>query len=152
MPVAAELGFGIDVSLPADGSAIRFVGFVDRVDRARDGSTVICDYKTGRTRSQAEVDADRQLTAYAYAAARGALIDPASGEPLAAASRLSLYFADAGVEVTTTRTAVELASFERDLVRMATRARERRFETRPDPWRCRWCEYTEECPDAMLRE
>ena len=109
MPVAVELGFGVDVALPDDAGSIRFVGYLDRVDRASDGSTVICDYKTGRTRSQAEVDTDRQLTAYAYAASRGALCDPASGEPLPPASRLSLYFADDGSEVTTTRTSAELA-------------------------------------------
>ena len=50
VPVAAELGFGIDVALPADADSIRFVGYVDRVDRAPDGSTVITDYKTGRPR------------------------------------------------------------------------------------------------------
>ena len=148
-PVAAELGFGIDVALPHARSSIRFVGYIDRVDRASDGSTVICDYKTGRTRSQAEVDADRQLTAYAYAASRGALCDPSSGEPLVPASRLSLYFADDGSEVTTTRTPAELARFEHELVAMATAARERRFDARPEPWRCHWCEYREPCADTM---
>jgi RecB family exonuclease len=53
MPVAAELGFGIDVALPADADSVRFVGYVDRVDRAPDGTTVITDYKTGRPRGQA---------------------------------------------------------------------------------------------------
>lgn len=147
-PIAAELGFGVDVALPADAGSIRFVGYIDRVDGAGDGSTVICDYKTGRTRSQSEVDADRQLTAYAYAAARGALRDPDSGAALPPASRLSLYFADEGLEVTTTRTDADLARFEQDLVAMAARARERRFEPRPEPWRCHWCEYRQDCPDA----
>jgi RecB family exonuclease len=35
VPVAAELGFGLDVALPADSGSVRFVGYVDRVDRAR---------------------------------------------------------------------------------------------------------------------
>jgi len=152
MPVAVELGFGVDVPLPADQGSIRFVGYLDRVDRASDGSTVICDYKTGRTRSQAEVDADRQLTAYAYAASRGALCDPASGVPLSPASRLSLYFTDDGTEVTTTRTSAELVRFEHELVAMATAARDRRFDARPESWRCRWCEYSGTCADAMAGE
>ena len=109
------------MALPDDQGSIRFVGYLDRVDRASDGSTVICDYKTGRTRSQAGVDADRQLTAYAYAASRGALCDPASGEPLSPASRLSLYFADDGTEVTTTRTSDELARFEDELYHRLSR-------------------------------
>ena len=147
-PIAAELGFGVDVPLLDGRGTIRFVGYVDRVDRAPDGSTVICDYKTGRTRSQSEVDADRQLTAYAYAAARGALRDPDSGAALPPASRLSLYFADEGLEVTTTRTEADLARFEQDLVAMVAQARARRFEPRPEPWRCHWCEYRQDCPDA----
>ena len=108
-----------------------------------------CDYKTGRTRSQVEVDADRQLTAYAYAAAQGALRDPASGAPLPPATRLGLYFTDEGVEVGTTRTAADLARFEQDLVEMVTLARQGRFEPRPERWSCHWCEYRQDCPDAI---
>jgi putative RecB family exonuclease len=151
-PVAAEMGFGVDVPLPDGVGTVRFVGYVDRVDRAADGSTVILDYKTGRTRSQVEVDADRQLTAYAYAAAHGALRDPASGAPLPPASCLGLYFADEGVEVSTTRTAADLARFEEDLVEMVTLAREGRFEPRPERWSCHWCEYHQDCPDASAGE
>jgi RecB family exonuclease len=156
IPVAAELGFGVNVAIaaevfaeaPAETSTVRFVGYVDRVDRAPDGSTEVLDYKTGRARGQVDVDADRQLTAYAYASARGALRDPTTGETLPPASRLCLYFADSGTEVSTGRTAAQLAAFERDLVAMAGRARRREFDARPDAWRCGWCEYRNLCPDA----
>ena len=104
--VAVELGFGVPVGLGgSDGSAggagigegrFRFVGYVDRVDRAPDGSTEIVDYKTGRTRSQADVDADAQLTAYAFGCAKGGLRDPATGGSLPPASHLGLYFAESG--------------------------------------------------------
>jgi len=155
-PVAVELGFGVDVVVtaavtaeaPTQTSTVRFVGYIDRVDRAPDGSTEVVDYKTGRTRGQVDVDADRQLTAYGYACARGALRNPASGETLPPASRLCLYFADSGTEVSTGRTPAQLAAFEEDLVAMAGRARRREFDPRPDPWRCRWCEYRNLCPDA----
>ena len=148
-PVAAELGFGIDVELTTDAGSVRFVGYIDRVDRAPNGTTVITDYKTGRPRAQAEVDADRQLTAYAFAADRGALRDPATGNDVPPASRLCLYFAD-GTEVATTRTAAELDAFERDLVAMATNARQREFDPRPARGRCRWCEYRRSCSDAVV--
>jgi RecB family exonuclease len=148
-PVAVELGFGIPVALPGEPAGIRFVGYVDRVDRARDGSTEILDYKTGRPRCQADVDADRQLTAYALAAARGALHDPASGETLPPASRLGLYFADAGELAWTTRTDQQLGAFEADLVETVGRIRGREFDARPAAWRCRWCEYRNECASAL---
>ena len=146
-PLAAELGFGLDVALPSDAGTFRFVGYIDRVDRTPDGATEITDYKTGRPRAQAEVDRDRQLTAYAYAADCGALRDPATGNAVPPASRLCLYFAD-GTEVSTTRTVGDLDSFEQDLVAMATSARRREFDPRPAPGRCRWCEYRRTCDDA----
>lgn len=146
-PVAVELGFGVPLPLPGD-EGVRFVGYVDRVDRAPDGSTVIVDYKTGRERSQAEVDVDSQLTAYAYGCARGALRDPATGSPLAPASRLGLYFAETGTLVATTRSADELAAFEAGLLETIGHIRDRSFEARPAPWRCRRCEYRRDCPAA----
>jgi len=151
-PVAVELGFGVDVALPGDGTgepgAVRFVGYVDRGDRAPDGSTEIVDYKTGRARSQADVDADPQLTAYAFGCARGGLRDPATGATLPAASRLGLYFAEAGELAWTTRTDGQLAAFEAGLVETVGRILDRAFDPRPAPWRCRWCEYRRECPEV----
>ena len=156
-PVAAELGFGVDVALPAEGvvgaaepgaGTVRFVGYVDRVDRAPDGSTEIVDYKTGRPRSRADVDADAQLTAYAFGCARGGLRDPASGATLPHASRLGLYFADTGELAWTTRTDEQLAAFEAGLVETVGRIHARAFVARPAAWRCRWCEYRRECPQA----
>jgi RecB family exonuclease len=157
-PVAVELGFGVDVALPAeaadgaggsaDAGSIRFVGYVDRVDRAPDGSTVIVDYKTGRPRSQADVDADPQLTAYAFGCARGGLRDPVSGAPLPPASRLGLYFADRGELAWTTRTDEQLAAFQAALVATVDRIRARAFEARPSRWGCRWCEFRGTCPEA----
>ena len=151
-PVAVELGFGVDVALPGDGTveagAVRFVGYVDRVDRASDGSTEIVDYKTGRARSQADVDTDAQLTAYAFGCARGGLRDPATHETLPPASRLGIYFAESGALAWTTRTDEQLAAFETGLVGTVGQIHAREFAARPAPWRCRWCEYRDECPEA----
>jgi putative RecB family exonuclease len=160
-PVAVELGFGVPVELRGNGDGgnevggngeggFRFVGYVDRVDRAPDGSTEIVDYKTGRTRSQADVDGDAQLTAYAFGCARGGLRDPATGETLPPASRLGLYFAESGELLWTTRSGEQLAAFETGLVESVGRIHARKFAARPAPWRCRWCEYRGECPEASL--
>jgi putative RecB family exonuclease len=147
-PVAVELGFGVGIDLARNAGGFRFVGYVDRVDRAPDGSTEIVDYKTGRTRGQADVDADAQLTAYAFGCARGGLRDPATGETLPRASRLGLYFAESGELLWTARTDEQLAAFETGLVETVGRIRDRAFAARPAPWRCRWCEYRRECPEA----
>lgn len=151
-PVAVELAFGVPVELPDGPDGVRFVGYVDRVDRASDGSTEIVDYKTGRARPQADVDADTQLTAYAFACARGGLRDPASGETLPPAARLGLYFAEAGELAWTTRTEEQLAEFEAGLVETVGRIRAREYPPRPDRWRCRWCEYRRECTSAASDE
>jgi putative RecB family exonuclease len=147
-PVAVELGFGVAIELVGDTGGFRFVGYVDRVDRAPDGSTEIVDYKTGRTRSQADVDVDAQLTAYAFGCARGGLRDPATGATLPPASRLGLYFAESGELLWTTRTDEQLAAFESGLIETVSRIHGREFAARPAPWRCRWCEYRRECPEA----
>ena len=150
-PVAAELGFGVDVALPAMQGSIRFVGTstgsTARAMAARSSATTRPGGPARRPRwSRATADRVR------LCGVTRCPLRPASGEPLPPASRLSLYFADDGTEVTTTRTSADLAAFEHDLVAMATQARERRFDPRPEPWRCHWCEYRESCADAVADE
>ena len=126
---------------------MRLVGYIDRIDRRPDGAMEVVDHKTGRPRSQDEVDQDRQLTAYAFACARGALRDPSTGEVLPAASRLGLHFAEPGLTVWTTRSAEELDAFAAQLADEVGAIRRREFEPRPGS-ACRWCEYRASCPDA----
>jgi RecB family exonuclease len=50
---------------PGDGAEpIRVAGVIDRIDRLPDGSIEVIDYKTGRSKSQREVDEDEQLNAF----------------------------------------------------------------------------------------
>jgi len=146
-PIAVELGFGLDL-VPGEGAEfVRFVGYIDRIDRQPDGSIAVLDHKTGWARGQAEVDADRQLTAYAFACARGAVLDPATGVPLPAPSRLGLHFADTGVTVWTTRSPEAIEEFGRALGATVAAIRGRAFEATPGD-ACRWCEYRATCPEA----
>ena len=147
-PVGAELGFGIDLDLPGDDTGMRFVGYIDRINRRADGSLEVIDYKTGYVRSQADVDRDVQLTAYAFALAMGGLRDPATGEILPQAERLGLYFADPGVVVWTTRSAADLDPFRARLEADVRLIRNRVFPARPAERTCRWCDYRAVCPDA----
>jgi putative RecB family exonuclease len=146
-PIGVELGFGIDVPVAGDAAPVRFVGYIDRIDRRSDGAIEVIDHKTGKPRSQDEVDRDRQLTAYAFACARSGLRDPATGEILPAAERLGLHFAESGLMVWTTRSAEELDAFGAGLVAEVGAIRRREFEPRPGT-ACRWCEYRATCPDA----
>jgi len=146
-PVAVELGFGVDVPLGDDEPPVRFVGYIDRIDRRPDGAIEVIDLKTGRLRSQDDVDRGRQLTGYSFACARGGLRDPATGEILPAAARLGLHFAESGLTVWTTRSADELEAFGAGLVAEVGAIRRREFEPRAGT-ACRWCEYRAACPDA----
>jgi len=146
-PLGVELGFGVDVPVADDEPPVRFVGYIDRIDRRCDGAIEVIDHKTGKLRSQGDVDRDRQLTAYAFACARGGLRDPAIGEILPAAARLGLHFAEPGLMVWTTRSAEELDAFGVVLVAEVGAIRRREFGPRPGK-ACRWCEYRATCPDV----
>ena len=146
-PVGVELGFGVDVPMADEEPPVRFVGYIDRIDRRSDGAIEVIDHKTGRLRSQEDVDRDRQLTAYAFACARGGLRDPATGEALPAATRLGLHFAEPGLMLWTTRSAEDLEAFGNRLVGEVGAIRRREFEPRAGT-ACRWCEYRAACPDA----
>ena len=145
-PIGVELGFGVDVAVPGDGRPARFVGYIDRIDRRPDGGVDVVDYKTGAPRSRADVDADLQITAYAFGLSQGGLRDPATGATLPAPVRLGLYFADPGVTMWTTRTADQVAAFGDRLAAAVRRIRGREFPAAPAQGRCRWCEYRTTCP------
>ena len=147
-PIAVELGFGIDVPVSQDEPTVRFVGYIDRVDRRPDGAIEIVDHKTGKPRDQADVDRDRQLSAYAFAGARGGLRDPATGEVLSVPARLGLHFAEPGLTVWTTRSADQVDAFGQQLSATVSAIRRREFAANPG-WACRWCEYRATCPDVV---
>ena len=147
-PIAVELGFGIDVAVADDEPTVRFVGYIDRIDRVSNGAIQLVDHKTGKLRPQADVDRDSQLSAYAFAGARGGLRDPATGEVLPVPARLGLHFAEPGLTVWTTRTSDELDAFGQRLSATVGAIRRREFAARPG-WACRWCEYRTTCPDVV---
>ncbi len=88
--VAFEQEFMIELPMGDDEEPLRVKGFIDRIDRHPDGSIEVIDYKTGKTKSQTDCEADDQLSTYALALAHGAVRDPVTGEPLPAASKLTL--------------------------------------------------------------
>lgn len=83
-PVAAERRFDTVLPLPG-GRALRVRGAIDRVDRLPDGSLVVFDYKTGRSKEYQELTEDEphqrgtRLQPAIYAAAAG---DELGGGPV----------------------------------------------------------------------
>jgi RecB family exonuclease len=144
--VAFEVPFTFELEDPDGGPPLRMAGFIDRIDREPDGSIVVIDYKTGRSKSQAQVDSDDQLSVYALALKVGAVVDPATGEPLLPASRLALYFTESDEEVSTTRSAEQLDEFVTRLLATARRIRAGDFAATPSDKVCGWCDYARICP------
>ena len=156
--ITVEAGFGLELGEPewleaqggpAEPARARLVGYIDRVNRRPDGSIEVIDYKTCSPWAQEWVDRDLQLTAYAFAAAEGALRDPATGLPLPAAARLGIYFAEAGITLWTTRSEADLAAFRERLGAAIRTIRAADFPAQPRPGACRWCEYRGTCPSAQ---
>ncbi len=147
--VGLERPFTLELAAPDDGEPIRVNGVIDRIDRHADGSIEIIDYKTGRTKTQADVAKDDQLSTYALAMARGAVTDDA-GEVLPAASKLTLYFAETDTARSTTRSDEQLAAHEAKLIDTAMSMRRGDFTATMTRWRgCDWCDYRRVCPSRQ---
>jgi len=145
--VAFEQEFMIELPMGEDDEEpLRVKGFIDRIDRHPDGSIEVTDYKTGKTKSQADADADDQLSTYALALARGAVRDPLSDEPLPAASKLTLYFTESDTARSTKRSAEQLEEFAEKLIAVARRIRSGDFAATPGFKTCEWCDYRRICP------
>jgi putative RecB family exonuclease len=127
-----------------DGEPVRLQGFVDRIDRARDGTIEIHDYKTSaRVPSQSQLDQDRQLALYQIGVAER--FDP--DRPF----RLVWRFVRKGITRTSTRTLGQLDDLRHETLDLVRRVRsETEFPTTPGPL-CRWCEFSERCPGSPER-
>ena len=121
-------------------------GVIDRIDRLPDGSIEVIDYKTGSSKSQRDVDQDDQLSMYALALRDGTVTDPATGEPLPPPSRLTLYFAESDLALSTARTDEQLDAFRGHVVDVAGRIRSGDFTANPDYRRCSYCDWRRVCP------
>lgn len=139
----------VEFELPADDGdePVRLHGKIDRIDRHADGSIEVVDYKTGRSRGQADVDRDEQLSTYALALRSSAVRDPATGEPLPPASTLSLYFTESGERRSTTRSDEQLDAHAAHVVELARRIRSGDFAATPSYNTCGWCDYHRVCPN-----
>jgi DNA helicase-2/ATP-dependent DNA helicase PcrA len=141
-----EVRFTLELDPGDTSEPIRVAGVIDRIDRLPDGSIEVIDYKTGGSKSQRDVDQDEQLSMYALALREGAVTDPATGKPLPLPSRLTLYFAESDLALSTARTDEQLDAFRTHVVDVAGRIRSGNFTANPDYRRCSYCDWRRVCP------
>jgi superfamily I DNA/RNA helicase/RecB family exonuclease len=144
--IAFEIGFTLELEDPEGGPPVRFYGVIDRIDRHPDGTVEITDYKTGRQKTQGQVDEDQQLSAYALALSMGAVRHPDTGERLPPATKLTLYFTETDKAISTTRSPEQLDEFRRHVVATARRIAGGDFAATPEQRRCERCDYRLICP------
>ncbi len=133
-----ELRFDLRLD-PGDGSpVVRIGGSIDRIDGLPSGGIEVLDYKTGRVESQKGVDQSLQLSIYALAC-RDAL---GLGTP----ARVTLYFTEAAIRMSTARTDDQLDAAREELLARAAVIRSGDFRATPSRDECRRCDYRAICP------
>ena len=122
------------------GLPMVITGQVDRIDRLPSGGIEVIDYKTGRVSSQKGVDESLQLSIYALAC-RDEL---GLGTP----ERVTLYFTESALRLSTTRTDDQLDAVRADALARVAMMRAGGFVATPgDP--CRWCDFRAMCPERV---
>ncbi|MBI5412207.1 UvrD-helicase domain-containing protein [Candidatus Peregrinibacteria bacterium] len=115
-------------------------GRIDRADDLPDGTLEIIDYKTGRTRTEKEVENDLQLFLYAIAAHDCFSLK---------ASRLTLYFLDEDVKISTAPDEAKFEQVKRDVSDIADAVNRSDFSPTPSQFKCRQCPYNKICESSL---
>jgi DNA helicase-2/ATP-dependent DNA helicase PcrA len=133
-----ELPFELPLD-PGDGAPpVVITGSIDRIDRLPSGGIEVIDYKTGRTWGQKGVDESLQLSIYALAC-RDSL---GLGTP----ERVTLYFTESALRLSTTRTDEQLDLARADVLARVSRMRAGDFGATPGK-PCEWCDFRAICPE-----
>lgn len=132
-PKFIEQAFNVKI----DG--VRFYGRIDRIDELEDGSVEIIDYKTGKSKTQKEVDKDDQMSFYAIAAKEALNLNP---------TKLTLYFVEDDLKLSTTRTEDQLQQKKEEVVEVIQKIKTGEFPASPG-LQCSWCDYKDICPFAF---
>jgi len=118
---------------------LKIGGRFDRVDKIEKGIEII-DYKTGKIKTQKEVDKSLQMTFYALGA-----VDRGVYNKTPENIKLSFYFLKEQKKVSTKRTKQELQKAEKEIVGTAEQIEKSDFLPKPSPL-CDFCDYKLLCP------
>ncbi|MBU1683654.1 ATP-dependent helicase [Patescibacteria group bacterium] len=116
-------------------------GRIDRADKLEDGTLEVIDYKSGKSKTQKQVDGDQQLMIYAMAA------NECFAQP---ASKLTLYFLDEDLRVSTEPDSGKLEKMKEKIIDTADRINASNFEPTPSKFICGFCPYRKICDKAEL--
>ncbi|MFH1444828.1 MAG: PD-(D/E)XK nuclease family protein [Candidatus Peregrinibacteria bacterium] len=134
--IAVEKGFSIEV----DGTTI--TGRLDRIEQAEQGVRIV-DFKTSAPCTEAEADADLQLSLYALASEQ--LFDKPCTE------LLLLFLSDEGVvERATMRSASQLKDARTQIKLIHERMTAKDYRPTPSASACKWCPYRGVCDVAAV--
>lgn len=134
--VAVEKGFSIEID------ALTVTGRLDRIERTEEGVRIV-DYKTTAPCTQAEADADLQLSLYALAAEH--LFDQPCTE------LLLLFLSDEDtVERSTLRSVSQLKDARTQLKLIRERMEAKDFRPTPSVQACKRCPYKGVCDVAAV--
>ncbi|MBN2087751.1 UvrD-helicase domain-containing protein [Candidatus Peregrinibacteria bacterium] len=116
-------------------------GRIDRADKLPDGTLEVIDYKSGKAKSQKDVDKDQQLMIYAMA------VKECFNQT---ASKLTLYFLDEDIKVSTEPDEEKLEKFKDKIIEIADKVNESDFAPTPSKYICQFCAYRKICDKAEL--
>ncbi|HSO93893.1 MAG TPA: PD-(D/E)XK nuclease family protein, partial [Candidatus Dormibacteraeota bacterium] len=120
---------------------LRLTGRIDRVDRLKDGTYEVIDYKTGSARRAAELQRDLQLGVYALAAKDVFRFNPLS---------LSYYYLETSQRVTVEKPPERLEEDRQTIIKVAEGIRAEQFPARPDRMKCSGCDFRLLCPSSAV--
>ncbi|HWI22817.1 MAG TPA: ATP-dependent DNA helicase [Baekduia sp.] len=114
-------------------------GRVDRVDRLKDGSVELIDYKTGRPKAQEQLRDDVQLSLYAIAARE-------AWDEISSQQAYLYVLDDEKVQVPTDQ--IDPQWIEETVREVGDGILSQGFEPTPSFTTCSWCDYRIACPAA----
>jgi DNA helicase II / ATP-dependent DNA helicase PcrA len=131
-PIGLEKSFNVRIA------GTKFFGRIDRVDPLPGGGVEIIDYKTGKPKTQEQVDKEDQVTFYAIGAKEALGYEP---------KKLSFYFVESGEKISTTRSEEDFKKAKEVAVKVTEKIKSGSFEASPG-FQCGWCAYKDICPFA----